>query len=107
MAKEQFYIGQPGATAGTLIASSSSTRTIDQASVCNTTDASATLTLYIVPAGDAAAADVAVYSEKLVAPGETLTLPALVNQAIPRGGTVEGLASTASALTLTISGRVQ
>lgn len=107
MSKQLFYQGQPTDAATTLVAASQATRTIDAATVVNPTAGAVTLTLYLVQDGDAAAADVALYSAFSVAAGETVTLAALVNQCIPRNAVISGLASAAASLTLTISGRAQ
>ena len=105
MSKGLFYIGQPGTSAAAVVAASAATRTIDAATVCNPTGAAVTLTVYLVTDGDAAAADVALYSAFSVDAGATVVLSGLINQCVPAGATVSALASSGASLTLTISGR--
>jgi len=73
----------------------------------DTTAGAETFTLHIVPSGGSADDTNKIYHEKSVSASETLQLTALVNQCIPQGATVHAKASTANALTLTISGRTQ
>jgi hypothetical protein len=78
MSKQLFYQGQPGATSGVLVASSSATRTIDAATICNPSAGAETFTLYLVQDGDSAADDVILYHEKSVASGILLRVSRLV-----------------------------
>lgn len=105
MSKALFYIGQPSDSATALVTASQSTRTIDAATVCNTTAGAVTLTLYVVPADDSAADDVTLYKAFSIDAGASVVLSGLINQCIPSGATLNGLASAATSLTLTISGR--
>lgn len=105
MSKELLYIGQPGNSNTTVVAASSSTRTIDAAWVCNATAGAVTLSVHLVPSGDSVADDVALYDAVSVAAGATVQLAALVNQCIPRAATLSMVASAAASLTVTISGR--
>lgn len=107
MTKDLFYQGQPGDVDTTVIASSSSTRTIDAAWVCNPTGGAVTLSVHIVKSGDSVADDVILYHELSVSAGETVALSAMVNQCLPRGATVSMVAGSAASLTVTISGREQ
>ncbi|SFI84411.1 hypothetical protein [Albimonas pacifica] len=107
MSKVLLYAGQPSDSLGTIVASADVTRTIDAATVCNPTASAATLTLHIVASGGTASAADKLYHELSVDAGATVPLTGLVNQCLARGATVQAVAGTASALTLTISGRTQ
>lgn len=106
--KVNLYIGQPGTSSAAAFTAGSAERiAIDQASVCNPTGGAVTLTVYLVPSGDTAAADTTIYSAKSIASAATETLPALVNQGLDPGDSIHLKASSASSLTVCISGRSQ
>lgn len=107
MTKVLLYQGQPADTDTTVVAASNDTRTIDAAWVCNPTAGAVTLSVHLVQSGDSVADDVILYHEISVSAGDTVALPALVNQCIPRGATLSMVASAATSLTVTISGRTQ
>ena len=106
MTKSLLYQGQPGTSAAAAVVSATSARTIDQASVVNVTASDAWLSVWLVQNGDTAADDTLLYDEMTIAAGGTpVTLGALVNMAVPAQAAVHLQAETASALTVTISGR--
>jgi len=107
MSKELFYRGQPGTSDAVAIAAAATARTIDAATVHNPTGGAVTITIYIRPAATAAAAANAVYTTFSVAAGATVTLPGLINHCIKAGEVLSLLASSATSLTVFISGRVQ
>ncbi|MGH1414841.1 MAG: hypothetical protein ACRBB0_15240 [Pelagimonas sp.] len=79
---------------------------IDAATVCNPTGTADTLSVWLVPSGGSAGAATAVYFGLAVAAGGSVSLSNLVNHAIQAGGSLHLEAGTsASALTVTISGR--
>lgn len=109
---ERLYEGQPGTTVGTLYtapgyasgspyqggATAQSRRMI----VCNTTAAAATLTLYIVPSGGSAGVTNLQFNAVSIAAGQTQIFD--LQQELNPGDTIQALQSTASALTVTLSG---
>ena len=106
MSKSLLYQGQPGDTAGIAITSSAITRVIDQAVVVNPTAGADWISVWIVPTGGSADDTTIIYHEMpIAADGVPVTLGALINHAIPIGGTVQIQADTAATLTVTISGR--
>lgn len=106
MTKVLMYQGQPGTSSAAAVTASSAVRTVDQAVVVNPTASAAWLSVWLVVDGDSAADDTILYHEiAIAADGEPVTLGALINQAIPANATIHLQAETASALTVTISGR--
>ena len=78
---------------------------IDKFTVTNTTGSAAVFTANLVASAGAAAATNTVLSAKSIAPGETYTCPELVGQTLESGGFISTLAGTATALTISASGR--
>lgn len=106
MSKVVLYQGQPGISPAAAVDSESVVRAIDAAVVVNPTAASAWLSVWLVQSGDTAADDTIIYHEMAIAnDGVPVSLSALINQAIPSGAEVHLQAETASALTVTISGK--
>ena len=78
---------------------------IDKCTVTNTTAASATISVNIVPASGSVADSNLIIDTRAIAAGECYTCPELVGQYIEPSGFISTLAGTASALTIRISGR--
>lgn len=78
---------------------------IDKFTVTNTTGVAAVLTVNLVPLAGAAGAGNCVLSAKSIAPGETYNCPELVGQSLEAGGFISTLAGTATALTISATGR--
>ena len=78
---------------------------IDKFTVTNTSALNAVFSCNLVAAGDVAGVDSLVLDAKTVAPSETYTCPELVGQTLESGGFISTLAGTASALTISASGR--
>lgn len=105
--KKQFYQGQLSASASKVYEAENVVAGIDAATVCNTTAGAETITVNIVASGGAASSANTVINAVSIAAGDTQTLPALYNHAVPQGYSIYASASTGAALTLTISGREQ
>jgi hypothetical protein len=78
---------------------------IDKCTVTNTTGSTATISVHLVASGGSPTSSNLVLSAKSIAPGETYTCPEVVGQMLESGGFISTLASTASALTISVSGR--
>ncbi len=78
---------------------------IDKFTVTNTTAANVPLSVNLVAATSTAAANNLVLKTRSIAPNETYTCPELVGQVLEAGGFISTLAGTASALTISASGR--
>lgn len=86
--------------------SSSATTVIDKFTVTNVSAANADFSVNLVASGDTEANANLVLDARTVAPGETYTCPELVGQVLEAGGFISTLASAASALVMSASGRV-
>lgn len=78
---------------------------IDKFTVTNVSAANETLTVNLVALLGTPGAANAVLSLKSVAPGETYTCPELVGQVIEDGGFISTLASDATSLVISATGR--
>ena len=78
---------------------------IDKFTVTNTTSTTATFSVNLVAAGGSASSSNLLVDAKSIAPHSTYTSPELVGQVLEPGGFVSTLAGTASALTISASGR--
>lgn len=78
---------------------------IDAAVVCNTTASAQTITISVVDGGGAVADANKIYHEFSISGGDTVTLGGLLNMRLEDADELRGLADSATALTLTISGR--
>jgi hypothetical protein len=78
---------------------------IDKFTVTNTTVNNVVFSCNLVTSGGAAGASNLVLSSRSVAPGETYTCPELVGQTLESGDFISTLAGTATALTISASGR--
>lgn len=78
---------------------------IDKFTVTNTSTANVNFSVNLVAAAGAAGAANLVLKTRAVAPNETYTCPELVGQVLEAGGFISTLASAATALTISASGR--
>lgn len=78
---------------------------IDKFTATNSTLSAVTFSVNLVASGGSASAQNVVLSGKSIAPGETYLCPELVGQVLESGGFISTLAGTASALTISASGR--
>lgn len=105
MSKSLFCHSQVATSAAVIVFGSTSTRTIDAASVCNTSASAATISLWLVPSAGSAADGNALIEALSVNAGETVILSTLINHAIPANSTIHAQASAGTSLTLIMSGR--
>lgn len=78
---------------------------IDSALLCNTTGGAVTATIDLVDSGGSAGVTERVISARSIAAGETYLCPELVGQILGPGDTIQGLAGSATSITIRISGR--
>lgn len=78
---------------------------IDKFTVTNTNTANVTFSVNLVASGGTAGTDNLIVKTRSIVPGETYLCPELVGQVLEAGGFISTLAGTASALTITASGR--
>lgn len=78
---------------------------IDKFTATNTSAANVTLSVNLVPSAGSASTANLVIQARAIAPGETYTFPGLVGQTLEPGGFISTLASAATSLTISASGR--
>lgn len=78
---------------------------IDKFTATNTSANNVTFSCNLVASGDAAGAGNLVLDTKTIAPSETYTCPELVGQTLENGGFISTLASAATSITISASGR--
>ena len=78
---------------------------IDKFSVTNTSGSNVTFSVNLVQSLGTAGDSNLVLAEKSIFPNETYLCPELINQVLENGGFISTIASTASALTISASGR--
>lgn len=78
---------------------------IDKFTVTNTTAGNVVFSCNLVAFGGVAGTANLVLSARTIAPGETYTCPELVGQSLEAGDFISTLAGTATALTISASGR--
>lgn len=78
---------------------------IDKFTVTNTSAANVTFSCNLVASGGTAGNVNLVLKTRAIAPGETYTCPELVGQVLESGGFISTLAGSATALTISASGR--
>lgn len=78
---------------------------IDKFTATNTTSSPVTISVNLVVNGGSVAALNRVVSAKSVAPGEAYNFPELVGQSLEAGGFISAIASSATALTISATGR--
>lgn len=78
---------------------------IDKFTVTNTNTANVTFSVNLVISGGTVGNSNLIVKARSIVPGETYLCPELVGQVLEAGGFISTLAGTASALTITASGR--
>lgn len=78
---------------------------IDKFTATNTSGANVLFSVNLVASGDTAGNGNLVLKTRSIAPNETYTCPELVGQTLESGGFISTIAGTASALTISASGR--
>ena len=78
---------------------------IDKATVTNTNTANVTLSVNLVASGGSAGNSNLILKTRSIVPGETYLCPELVGQVLEAGGFISTLASSATSLTFSVSGR--
>jgi hypothetical protein len=78
---------------------------IDKFTVTNTSAGNVTFSVNLVASGGSAGTANLIVKARSIVPGETYLCPELVGQVLESGGFISTLAGTASALTITASGR--
>ena len=78
---------------------------IDKFTATNTTGTAAAISINLVPSGDSASTSNLIVDAKAISANETYTLPEIVGQVLEAGGFISTLADTATAITITASGR--
>ena len=79
---------------------------IDKFTGTNTSALSAQLSINLIPLGGTAGNENLIVKERNLAAGETYTFPEIVGQVLEAGGVISTIASIASVITITASGRV-
>lgn len=78
---------------------------IDKFTATNTTSFNTTLTVNLIAEGGSAGDENTVTYQKTIISGRTEMFPELIGQVIESGGVISTIAGTASALTISASGR--
>jgi len=78
---------------------------IDKFTATNTSAANVVFSCNLIPITESASASNLVLDSKVIAPDETYLCPELVGQVLEDGGIISTLCDTASALTISASGR--
>jgi len=78
---------------------------IDKFTVTNTNSSNVTISVNLVASGGSAGNSNLIVKTRSVVPGETYLCPELVGQVLEAGGFISTLASAATSLTITASGR--
>ncbi len=78
---------------------------IDSFTATNQSASNVTISVNLVASGGAAGADNRVVKDRAIQPNETYVFPELTGQSLESGGFISIIASAASALTLSASGR--
>ena len=78
---------------------------IDKFTVTNTSAANATISVNLIPSAGSASDANLVIKTRAIAPNETYTCPELIGQVLENGGFISTIAGTATALTISASGR--
>ena len=96
---------QLAATATTYYTTPANTlTTISACTLTNTTAGAITATLYLVPSGGTAGVTNCIMSARTLAAGEGYNVGAAIGQTLAAGGTLQGLAGSATSITLVASG---
>ena len=78
---------------------------IDKFTVTNTNTSNETISVNLIASGGSAGNSNLIVKTRSVVPGETYLCPELVGQVLEAGGFISTLASAATSLTITASGR--
>lgn len=78
---------------------------IDKATVTNTDTSNQTFSVNLVQSGGSVGVDNLIIDERTVVPGETYTCPELIGHELDPGAFISTIASSATSLTLRVSGR--
>lgn len=78
---------------------------IDKFTVTNTNTSNVTISVNLIASGGSAGNSNLIVKTRSVVPGETYLCPELVGQVLEAGGFISTLASAATSLTITASGR--
>ena len=81
------------------------TTIIDKFTATNYSASSATISVNLVTATDAAGNNNLIVKQRTLAAAETYLFPELVGQILPSGGFISTIAGTASAINMRVSGR--
>lgn len=77
---------------------------IDALVLTNTSAGAVTATVHLVPSGGSAGASNCILSARSLAAGESYVVPGALGQWLESGGTIQALASSATAITIVASG---
>lgn len=78
---------------------------IDKFTVTNTTAGNVTISVNLVASGGSASASNKVIDSRSISPQECYTCPELIGQVLENGGFISTIASAATSLTISASGR--
>ena len=78
--------------------------TVSACTLTNTTGGAITATLYLVPNGGSAGVTNCILSARTIAAGESFNVGSAIGQTLAAGGTLQGLAGSATSITLVASG---
>ncbi len=78
---------------------------IDKFTGTNVSGGNILVSVYLAPSGGSAGVGNAIYLNRSIVPGETYEFPAMVGQVLEAGGFISVVASGASAIVLSASGR--
>ena len=78
---------------------------IDKFTATNTSGSNVSISINLVPSGGSASTGNLVTQTRWIVPGETWTAPELIGQVLEAGGFISTLASAATSLTISASGR--
>ena len=78
---------------------------IDKFTATNTSGSNVTISVNLVASGGSASSSNQIVSSRAIAPNETYCFPELIGQVVERSGFISTIASSATALTISASGR--
>lgn len=78
---------------------------IDKFTATNTTSANVGISINLVADGDIAGANNLVVKNRILAPNETYSFPEIVGQCLENGGFISTIASVATSITISATGR--
>lgn len=78
--------------------------TISACTLTNTTAGAITATLYLVPSGGTAGVANCILSARTISAGESYNVASAIGQTLAAGGLLQGLAGSATSITLVASG---